>query len=330
VGFLSDMNLLYPLSRLDLFQDALSQINSDLVVWQRGGEGDAVCHSLPLFSAPEVLAYNRKYARQLGLDAAHGPRDWGEIETWAAAARTLQRNVMGCHLKRNNILPLSYYLTLTGGKPFIREDGPNVTFEFERGEEWLAFFRGLYQSGRMQDWERAKPDPILSGRSLLSLSASTWLINQTKEHKTGDTIGVCSIPSVAANGTSFSSVGKGELAIVGDPDSDPSEAEVAWQFVRFLTCEPTAQRILARTWHGLATNRVVYQEQQADPQWAPYIQAFATGRRRCDHPAQHSLMKIVYAYYYAAVAGGMSCSEAAEKIQEGCRLQLEINDGTHT
>ena len=141
-----------------------------------------------------------------------------------------------------------------------------------------------------------------------------------KEYKTKDPIAVCPVPPEVAGGTAFSSVGKGEVAIVGDPSRDERSLEAAWEFARFLVCDPEAQRVLTRTWYCLATNRVVYGEQQADPIWAPFIRAYATGRRRCDHPAQHSLMRIVYKYFYAAVANGMSCDEAAEKIQEGCRL----------
>ena len=167
-------------------------------------------------------------------------------------------------------------------------------------------------------------DPLLLGRCLISFEAATWIVNQTRELNVEDPIGICPVPPREPGFGSFSEVGKAELAIVDEGLGDPAELDAAWAFLRFLVGDVEAQRSVGTRLSCLAVNREAFQEQQADPAWLPFVRALATGRIRCDHPTQHSLMKILYKYYYAAVLDGMPCDAAAKSVEDGCRLHLEI------
>jgi ABC-type glycerol-3-phosphate transport system substrate-binding protein len=327
VGFLSAQNLLMPLQEMEGFQETVNAIRVETIEWRRDRQGALVCDALPFFQAPEVLAYNRRYAEQLGLAADRGPRTWHEVREWAARARKLRRGgkpVLGCHLKRDNVLPLSYYLTHAGGRHFIREQNGAVGFDFASGAAWFEFFRGLHADGLMPLYPSEEPDPILFSRSLISLFVSTWIGPQMREHGTDDPIGLCPIPTPGGSGASFAHVNKAELALVRDLESSAKEKAAAWDFLRFLVQDPGAQRLIVEHFSSLAVNREVYAEQQADARFLPFIQALATGRTRCDHPVEHHLMRVLYKYFYAAVFDGQPCAEAAAKAEEICRLHLEL------
>jgi DNA-binding transcriptional regulator YhcF (GntR family) len=327
VGFLSVQNLLTPLQDQEGFQETVNAIRGETVEWRRDRRGALICDALPLFLTPEVLAYNRRYAEQLGLPADRGPRSWAEIREWAARARKLRRGgkpVLGCHLKRDNVLPLSYYLTHAGGRPFIREQEGKVGFDFVSGAAWFEFFRALHADGLMPLYPTEKPDPILFSRSLLSLFVTTGIMPQMREFRTEDPLALCPIPAPEGTGASFAHVGKAELALVRELTSTDKEKAAAWDFMRFLVRDPGAQRLIVEHFSCLAVNREVHAEQQADARFVPFIQALATGRTRCDHPVQHYLMRVLYKYFYAAVFDGQPCAEAAAKADEICRLHLEL------
>jgi hypothetical protein len=94
--------------------------------------------------------------------------------------------------------------------------------------------------------------------------------------------------------------------------------------MRFLSANPDAQRLIVKHFSSLAVNREVHAEQQADARYQPFTQALATGCTRCDHPVQHYIMRVIYKYFYASVLEGQSPAEAAAKVEEVCRLHLEL------
>lgn len=328
VGFLRKMDLLYRLDRFDGFRDTESQLSGNMVEWQRDNSGELSCYSLPLYLTPDVLAFNRDYARRLGLDDIHGPQDWGELRHWLTEAGKLKRggsSVIGSHIKRDNLLPLSFYLTLSKGEHFIQQNATGIDFDFSSGTHWLEFFHHLFKDGHMQEYPQEGKDPLLLGRAFVSLIASTWILPQMNELQIGQNIGLCPIPPVICGQTSFSHVGKGEIAIVHDGKETENDAESAWKFIRFILTDYHAQEALQKFFPCLSTNRGTYSKQQADPAMLPFVRAVSTGRIRNDHPAQHYLMRILYKYYYAAVMGEMDCKAASNAITQNCRLFLELN-----
>lgn len=328
IGFMAEMKLLCPLNSLPGFQETLDRLSPGAVEWRKQADGAKVCEGLPLFMMPDVLAFNRRYAQELGLDSNNGPRCWSDIAAWLAAAKGMQaggKRVIGAHIRRNNMLPLSYYLTLSGGEHFLRDDNGRICFNFTRGREWLEYFQRLYAGGGMVLQPSHRPDPILFGASLLTISASTWILGQQRIFKTRDPLCLCPIPPVKAGQPSFAQVGKGTLAIVNEGKQEERALLAAWEFIRYLTTDAECQRLLVAQTQALSVNREVYAEQQTQEEFQPFVQAMTNGRMRCDHPAQHQIMRILYKYYYAAVLDGMPCEEAIARIDEGINLHLEIS-----
>lgn len=327
VGFLSEMGLLHPLDGMSGFPEVVRSLNADAVVWKKNERGRPFCDSLPLFLAPEALAFNRRYARELGLDDQHGPQSWNELREWCRAAGKMRcgnRPVMGAYLKRDNLLPLSYYLTLSGGEHFLREEQGKMRFDFSCGKKWLGYFQKMQKSGELSEYPISEPEPLLFGRSLLSTQVSCWILQQKERFKTEDPIGIVPLPPVEPGGASFSQIGKSELAIVQDGQAQEKELEAVWCFLRFLLEEPQTQQLLLEKFPCLVINREVSATQQKDPRWLPFFRALATGRVRNDHPRQHQVMKVLYKFFYAAVLDGMPAAQAAAKIEDGCGLLLEI------
>lgn len=330
VGYLSEVGVLQPLHGLPGFAATTRRLLDGQIAWRRQPGGETVCDSLPLMLCPEMLAINRGLAGQLGLDADRGPADWGELAGWLARARRQVRHgqpAMGAAIVPGNRLPMSWLLTANGGRHVIHDDGTTVSFDGAAVASWLELFRRLHREGAMPLYPAGRIDPVLPGNALASLWASTWVIGQQRVLAPDERIAILPIPPPVRGGPSCSEVGGAEVAVVRSLAASDRELDAAWRLVRFLAADPAAQRLLVDDFTSLSVLRDVHEQQRADPRFAPFVAALAGGIRRCDHPLQHPLLRIMHTCFHRCVLGDLAVARAAARIGEACALQLEIAQG---
>lgn len=328
VGYLSEAGLLQPLHAQAGFDELCDRILSEYIGWRREPDGSRRCDSLPLMLNPNVLVVHRRHAQRLGIDADRGPADWNELAAWMAQARRLTNHgqpVMGAALKKGYILPLAYLCGLHGCRHVIRDNGTAVTLAFERGEEWLAFFRDLHRSGAMPYYTTDRPDPVLFGNALTSPWASSWVIGQSQALAPEEALSVLPIPPPQRGQPSCSIIGCAEVALVRQLGISARDQDAAWRLIRFMVGERSAQKLLVETFSSLSVLRELHAEQRDDPRYKPFCEALTHGVLRSDHPLQHPLLRIVHKYFNQCVLGDLAPAKAAARIIEGCSLQLEIN-----
>ncbi|MBN8524253.1 MAG: extracellular solute-binding protein [Planctomycetes bacterium] len=326
VGYLSDSGILRPLHDLPGFEPLCKRL-LPYVAWRTGADGKALCDSLPLMLAPDALLINLGLAEELGLDAVRGPADWAELADWAGRARRVQRHgqpAMGASIVPGHRLPLSYLLSSSGCRHVIRAEGGRVGFDSSGIETWLSFFHGLHHNGAMPLYPAGNLDPVLLGNALFSPWGSTWAISQQRDLANGERLAVQRIPPVRAGQRSCCEIGGLEVALVRNLECSEAELDAAWRLVRFMVGDQSAQRLLVDTFSCLSVLRGLHEEQCADPRFRPFIDLLEGGVRRSDHPLQHPLLRIVHAYFHRCVLGDLTVARAAERIAEGCALQIEI------
>lgn len=326
-GFLSRMGMLLPLHTLPYFNHVLETIGPNLITWREQPEGILKCDAIPYLLTPDAMAINRTIGRDLGLNMDQGPRSWKEMAQWASTAIGYQRHghlVMGAPIKRNHMLPLSYLLSLHGGRTFLQGSGGNTCFIFDRGEEWITYFRELHQSGAMPLYTANRPNPIFFGISFLAPWVSSWIIGQKRHFNCHEDIAIHPIPPPEDGQMSHAMIGRSEVAIIKNEKPNPVEEEAAWRVVRFLTSDQSAQSVLTTHFSCLSVHRKVFEKQSLDPEYAPFARALTRGVTRNDHPLQHQIMRILYRYFYPSVLGELPAKEAARKIRLAAEAQLDL------
>lgn len=325
-GYLSDSGVLRPLHDLPGFEPLCRRL-LPYVAWRQGADGRPLCDALPLMLAPDALLINHGLADELGLDAENGPADWAELADWAGRARRVRRHgqpAMGASIVPGHRLPLSYLLTASGCRHVIADEAGQVRFDHSGVEGWLSLFHGLHHGGAMPLYPAGNLDPVLLGNALLSPWGSTWAINQQRDLANGERVGVRRIPPVRAGQRSCSEIGGLEVALVRNLECGDAELDAAWRLIRFMVGDMPAQRLLVDTFSCLSPLRALHDEQRADPRFQPFVALLEGGVRRSDHPLQHPLLRIVHAYFHRCVLGDLPVARAAERIAEGCALQIEI------
>lgn len=326
-GFLSRMGMLLPLQAFPHFKQVLATMRPHLITWREASDGAPRCDAIPYLLTPDAMAINRTIGRELGLNADLGPRSWKEMTQWARAAIGYKRNghlVMGAPIKRNNMLPLSYLSSLHGGRTFLHGSSEDTRFIFDRGEEWLSYFRDLHRSGAMPQYTSSRPNPIFFGISLLAPSVSSWLIGQKRHFNCREDLVVHPIPPPEEGMPSHAMIGRSEVAIIKNEKPNPTEEEAAWRVVRFLTSDRSAQSTLISHFSCLSVNRQVFEEQSLDPEYSPFVKAITHSVHRSDHPLQHQVMRILYRYFYPSVLGDLLPHEAARKIRVAVEAQMDL------
>lgn len=87
-GYLQGLGVLCPLEERESFPEAVSGMYGNWTEWTTDLQGRRHCYSLPLMVSPEVFAFNREFAKELGL-SARGPESWAEVLEWGRAAQHL-------------------------------------------------------------------------------------------------------------------------------------------------------------------------------------------------------------------------------------------------
>ncbi len=286
-GYLQSLGVLRPLEEEEGFPEAASTVYGNWTEWYAGGRRRH-CYSLPLMVSPEVFAFNREYARELGL-SPRGPESWEEVLEWGrAGASLLPQGRAATTMTRHGQLPLSYYLSASGGRPMLGADIRDLEFCFSGGEEWLTFFQRFLQVAQPRVETRGEFSPLLLGQTLFAYEAGAWVKSQAREAKIADRIAVCSIPPVRLGQPYFPNIGKWGMGVLGGGAAEAGKA--AWKFVVHCCANAAAQQRLIDSFACFAVNREVFLRQQSDPSWFPYAQALTGGRMRCDHPLQHLIM----------------------------------------
>lgn len=328
-GYLRNMGVLEPLEQREGFPEAVSTIYGNWTEWSPGAHGRKHCFSLPLMVAPEVFAFNRTYAAELGL-SPRGPGSWQEVLDWGRAARTLaSRQIIPTTMTRRGQLPLSYYLSASGGRYMLGADADDLEFSFEAGEEWLEFFRTLVREVRpqiVQGRERApqvrERSSLVRGRSLFAYEAGPWVMLQSQLEQTQEQMGVCGIPPVRAGQPYFASVSKWGLGLLRG--ADEAVARAGWAFIAHCCATVAAQSRLLEHFSCFSVNRELFLRQQADPVWFPYAQALTGGRLRNDHPLQHLIMGYLREEFDAVLFRDRPVREAAQAVRQFARGLLDV------
>ncbi|OGV40309.1 MAG: hypothetical protein A2X48_23405 [Lentisphaerae bacterium GWF2_49_21] len=326
-GYVSPMDILVPLDEFSDFTQVMSLVNNNYCHWGNDRTGRTRCYSIPMHLGVDAFMFNREYAGLLGLDADRGPSDWNDILHWCkATGENRKRKIAPTFLSDFDgfLLPSSYYYTLSGGNNFIFDDKGKINFSFDSGVKWLKFFRDLHLLKKNMILTSHQPDPIFSGKTLFTLTGGTWMYSQKKRLGSDVPVKVVPIPPCEKNNGSVSRVGKYELAIASGGSSSEDEIRGAWDFIKYLTCEEDVQERLVGIFSSLAANKNVFSRQGQDMKWAPFIQALATGIIPTPHPVMFAINAIMKKYFRMSVFGGMDPEEATVKIDELCRLQIEI------
>lgn len=326
-GFLSRMGLLAPLQQMPGFASILETIGPSLITWRPRTDGPPRCDAIPYLLTPDALAINRSIAGDLGLPADRGPQSWSELATWASAAIGHKRHghpVMGAPIKRNNMLPLSYLLSLHGGRTFLQGHGNNTTFLFDRGEEWLSFFHDLHRRGAMPLYTASRPNPVLFGIALMAPWVSSWVVSQRQRFNSQEDLAIHPIPPPEPGRPFQALVARSEVALVRNEKPNATEEEAAWRIMRFLVGDQGAQTLLTQHFSCLSVHRQVAANQSKDPALQPFFRALEHGVTRNDHPAQHAIMRVLYRYFYPCVLGDLPVKEAARRIRSAAEAQLDL------
>ncbi|OGV58540.1 MAG: hypothetical protein A2X45_01425 [Lentisphaerae bacterium GWF2_50_93] len=332
-GYLASTGMLLPLNELDGFTNCLSFLNSSYIEWNESRDGQRRCYSIPLFIDTEVFAWNGDLARKAGIgDAA--PRDWNEIVKWLEKVRKLRnkgKDVYGGLLsatgkKANHAPPLSYYIAASAGKNFITNQAGNVVLDFSSGREWLDFFHRCHETGQLFiETEYSDVSPLFNGNILFAFRAGSWIMQQ-KRNFPEFPLRLSPIPPSKADTSPFSITSAVGMGIVNETGKSSDATITGWDFIRHLTCGRDSQRRLVENYFGIAINREVFTWQQAQRQYAPFMQSISTGTMRCDHPIQHGIMKIMRIYFDKALKGEISIDEAVSRINETGEIQAEIEN----
>lgn len=326
-GFLSSRGLLVPLQDLPDFPAVEGALCRNLITWRTGADGKRLCDAIPYLLTPDALAVNRGIARELGIDVERAPRDWAELAHWAGAVRGLRKHgqaVMGAPIKRNNMLPLSYLFSLHGGRTFLQADGADTRLVFDRGEEWLSYFRELHRSGAMPVYTARRPNPILFGNSFVAPWISSWIIGQRDRFRSQEDLVIHPIPAPGPGQQGHAMIGRSEVAMIRNEQAEARDVDAAWRLVRYLTAHEEAQALLIRHFTCLSVHRDVQAGQQRIADYQPFVQALQRGVHRNDHPLQHPVMRILYRYFYQCVLGDLPARDAARRIREATLVQLEL------
>lgn len=315
VGFLSALGVLRPLEGIADFPQAVSTMHGNWAEWSTGHDGSRHCYALPFMVMPEVFAFNREYARELGL-SEKGPASWDEMLHWSRVAGKLKsKGISATSVQRLSEVPISYYLCASGGRPYLQQHDDTATFNFSHGQQWIDFFRELYNQNLLR-LEGRQMSPLITGRTLFEYKAGTWVLHQCKGLPTENKLGICLTPPVNEGMPSFNNVSKWDISIMTCGGDDPKDIETAWEFVRDCCCSEEAQKELLDSFACLSVNREIYGNQQADPLWLPFCQALATGRTRCDHPMQHLMGRHILSKFYSAALQEEDTAHAVESIRK--------------
>ncbi|HCE46897.1 MAG TPA: hypothetical protein DET40_25395 [Lentisphaeria bacterium] len=326
MGFLASTGVFHPLNEFDDFFEATSSLNTQYSQWYKTPSGGKGCFSMPIGFGAEVFAFNRIKAESLGLDADNGPADWDEVLKWSEVASGGQIPPTMVYASRNYIFPHSYYYTLTGGREFVEEKDGGFDFSFSRGAEWIGFFKSLYSYPLNRKLDSVQGDPLLKGETLFRHDAGTWIVDQGEKLGKSAEISMRQIPPKVRGGASISKISKRELAIIGDLGCTQSQRRLAWEFMKHLACDAESQRRMVKEFSSIAVNKEVFDEQKCSPAWHPFIHALSTGIFSYDNPANFGVMQIIKKYFFDAANGRLPVESACEKIDEMCRLQLEMEN----
>ncbi len=325
VGYLARLGLLEPLEHLPGYVDCTRQLQVQPVAPLAGQ-----VYALPMFQAPEMLAYNRRLADELGLDHDRGPRTWQDVLDWCAAMRghpLLAQGGAALFLNRRPwVFADSFYLAAARGEHYLGEHDGRFLLDFTHGEQWFAFLRRLVDCPTVRVSKIFETAPIVKGRALLQLEVGPWLLHQAEAEGRLEEMGLCLIPTPDPGQPSFCRVARWSMAMVRNDSMSDREKDAAWRFMRFLVNDADCQRLLLSRFACLAANRSVYEEQQQDRRWYPFFQAMATGRVDCDHPLQDTLRRILCKYFDAAVFGCMPAATAVEQFVAAGNLMIELDE----
>lgn len=328
LGYLGGLGVLRPLERYEGFKETLSQTMEEYCEWTREGlSREDSCLSIPLHLGVDMLAFNKSRAARLGLDADVGPSDWDGMLRWAEAASSSGFAPTAYSDDPKLALPYSYYLTATGGKDFLSVRDGNLEFDFSGGLEWINFFRRLYSMKGCIPAREGTFDLTISGRTLLTCNAGTWLRSQKMSHLSSDDISWAPIPPVKNGGPSVARISRMSLGIAGGPEENgdglPSPA---WDFIRHLLCDPGVQTRLVESFSSVPVNKAAFNSLKGSKEWEPVFKSLSGGMVRNSHPANFSINGVIRKFFREAVFGRMTAQEAAERIADVCPLQAEAEN----
>jgi ABC-type sugar transport system permease subunit/ABC-type glycerol-3-phosphate transport system substrate-binding protein len=207
--------------------------------WQ-SGQYEGRMYAIPEGSNPLVLAYNRQYFREAGLDPDNPPRNWSE---WVAATEKLMVRDAAGHVVRLgcNILvrdDLSFYIQQQGLDLFS-PDGRRCRLDSPEGARAARFLKSMYEAnGGRRAYDRFAAtkigsdqyDPLASGDVAMSVE-DDWAIYRTMRTNPSMELGIAPVP--APDGFDPITISNtGLLYMIPANARHPREA---WEFLRFVT-----------------------------------------------------------------------------------------------
>jgi len=323
VGRLSNLGAFSDFDELPGFDEVCTHMDASLCDWHRSLEGIRRCTAIPLHFGVNIFAFNRRFAKKLGLDTNTGPRTWDDIIEWGerCALDSTISSTGGFHPKQP--LPYSYYLTASGGLEYLTETPEGLKFNFPAGAGWFDLFRRLYALPNVYEMSTPTPgpDPLTRNRALFSCEVGPW-IQCHRGTRLGDALVTRPIPAAMPGGISCPRIGKYCVAMV--PGGDADGVALAWAFIKHLLCDADAQRRLLTTNHIIAANKTVRDEQAARPEWKIFIDAFHAGKALSSHPVMFGLTALLKESFTDCVTGRIEPEEAAAKVQEFGNLLIKI------
>ncbi|MBN2712394.1 MAG: extracellular solute-binding protein [Planctomycetes bacterium] len=330
-GYLADMGALLPIDGLDGFSDVRAGVNRMYLEEHLGLDGKRHVFSLPLYYSPTILGYNRRYAKELGLNYESGPESWDELLEWAKVGARFDAasEYSVTEFSRSGRMPNSFYLTLTGGNHYLRKNGDAVEFDFSGGEEWFRLFSRISEIGGLSDYGTGKVSALVQGKSLFSCMVEPWIFRQAEGFGLRDDMAVCPVPPRERGQPSFAQINMWGCAMVRDENATDDEHEEAWKFMRFMTGDVEAQKIVCAALPGFSVMDELYLDQQKRPEWYPFVVAVAMGRVLGDFPIQHTINAVMIKYFQAVLFDGMDHAEAAQETSKICSTLAEIGSDIH-
>ncbi len=323
-SYLSGLNIFQKLNDMPGFTDLVAKINGISLKWEKSFTGEMQCLSVPLCFDVDAFAFNQKFAKELGLPES-GPQNWHEVILWAKRASKTE-NILSTAIPDLSTmrLPFSYLYDACGGKDIIAKNGSNLSLNLDGISKWLEFFSALFSIKNCIRLEKYAKDPILYGKTLFSYLAGTWIFSQKRKLRSPVKISLCEIPSCNTNFRAKSIIRRYELSIVRGEKSSDIEIHNAWDFIRHMIADESAQKRLIKSFSTIASNREIFEEQKNDPEWRFVVDCFSRGILETDHPVRFGINTVLRKCFIALVTGKMSAEETSDKIIEYCNMLLEV------
>lgn len=313
---------------LDDYVAGLDAADRDDLVLLDDGKVDGSQYIIPLRGFGQLLAYRTDLFEDSGLDPSTPPTDWTELrqaadELTVRDGDQITRSGLVITADNPTSMTQSFGSTLfQNGGAFLSEDGTEVTWDTPEAIEALQFLVDLYQGEDVVSTGLNEPiansgaqHPLATGRAAMAFIDEATL--KTIYEQAPDIAADIAVAAPLNEKIQASFGGAGNGLFIS---ADSKNADLAWDFITFLTSKEKAKEYVQIV-GGIPARASLVGD--SDLAAVPYIQPFADSQAQFQGnpnvPAWTQLRDILSAEIEKALHGAVSPKDALTGSAQAAR-----------